>query len=134
MFLECANKTSDLGMASGIIADSDITSSSVLNSDSYAKFARLGKEKAWIPTTNDEHPWIQVNLQRLINITGLATQGLVFKDNNFVRSYYLSFGNINGTNWMNYTVQGKTKVSLLNDIIRLLLLFKPRVICSEQCF
>ena len=117
MFSECANKTSALGMANGTITDSDITSSPVLNSDSYAKFARLGREKAWIPTNTDEHPWIQVNLQRLINITGLATQGLVFKDKNaFIRSYYLSHGDIKGTNWMNYTIQGKTKVSLLNDI------------------
>jgi len=47
----------------------------------------------------------------------LATQGLVFKDKNaFIRSYYLSHGDIKGTNWMNYTIQGKTKVSLLNDI------------------
>ena len=117
MFSECANKTSALGMANGTITDSNITSSSVLNSDSYAKFARLGRGKAWIPIDTDEHPWIQVNLQRLINITGLATQGLVFKDKNaFIRSYYLSHGDIKGTNWMNYTVQGKTKVSLLNDI------------------
>ncbi|KAK2551263.1 Coagulation factor VIII [Acropora cervicornis] len=108
---ECANKTSALGMANGTITDSDITSSPVLNSDSYAKFARLGREKAWIPTNTDEHPWIQVNLQRLINITGLATQGLAFKDKNaFIRSYYLSHGDIKGTNWMNYTIQGKTKV------------------------
>ena len=134
MFSECANKTSALGMANGTITDSDITSSSVLNS-SYAKFARLGRGKAWIPTNTDGHSWIQVNLQRLINITGLATQGLVFKDKNaFIRSYYLSHGDINGTNWMNYTIQGKTKVSLSNHIIRLLLFFKPRVIFSEQCF
>ncbi|XP_015763107.1 PREDICTED: Down syndrome cell adhesion molecule-like protein 1 isoform X6 [Acropora digitifera] len=112
---ECANKTSALGMANGTITDSDITSSPVLNSDSYAKFARLGREKAWIPTKTDEHPWIQVNLQRLINITGLATQGLVFRDKiAFIRSYYLSHGDINGTNWMNYTVQGKTKVFQAN--------------------
>ncbi|XP_067041211.1 receptor-type tyrosine-protein phosphatase S-like isoform X4 [Acropora muricata] len=111
---ECANKTSALGMANGTITDSDITSSSVLNS-SYAKFARLGRGKAWIPTNTDGHSWIQVNLQRLINITGLATQGLVFKDKNaFIRSYYLSHGDINGTNWMNYTIQGKTKVFQAN--------------------
>lgn len=95
-------------MASGAIPDSDITASSVMNSDSYAKDARLGNKKAWTADhTFDKHPWIQVNLQKGMNITAIALQGL---EGSYITRFYLSYGD-DGNTWMNYTVQGKTKVS-----------------------
>ena len=94
-------------MASGTIPDSDITSSPVMNSDSYAHYARLGNNKAWTADESDKHPWIQVNLQKGMNITAIAVQGL---KGSYITRFYLSYGD-DGNNWMNYTVQGKTKVS-----------------------
>ena len=98
-------------MASGSIPDRDITASSALNSDSSAFHARLGNTKAWIPRSDDKHPWIQVNLQYRRNMTAIATQGF---NGSFVKSYYVSYGD-DGINWMNYTVQGRIKVFKLRS-------------------
>ena len=95
-------------MAKGSIPDKDITASSELDSDSSASNARiLGNAKAWIPSSNDQHPWIQVNLQYRRNLTAIVTQGF---NGSFVKSYYVSYGD-DGNNWMNYTVQGKIRVN-----------------------
>ena len=64
-----------VGIAKARIPNKDITASSELNSDSSAIHARFGNTKAWIPSSNDKHPWIQVNLQYERNLTGIVTQG-----------------------------------------------------------
>ncbi|XP_068703646.1 contactin-4-like isoform X2 [Montipora foliosa] len=94
--------------------DADITASSALNSNSYPKFARLRNSKGWIADDNDKHPWMGVNLHTAINITAIATQGVVYEGYPyFVESYYLSYGD-DGQNWVNYTFQGMTKVFQAN--------------------
>ena len=102
--------SSALGMAKGSIPDSDITASSALDSDSSAFHARVTNTKAWIPSSNDKHPWIQVNLQYRRNMSAIVTQGF---NGSFVKSYYVSYGDV-GSNWMNYTVQGKIKVHVFD--------------------
>ena len=108
-FVGCLNSTPELGMARGTIPDSDITASSMINSYSEPYFARLGNSKAWSADRKDLNPWIQVNLQKAINITDIATQGFT---GSYVRQYYLSYS-VSGNQWTNYTTQGVTKVSLL---------------------
>ena len=93
-------------MAKRRIPDRDITASSALDADSSAFHARVKNTKAWIPSSNDKDPWIQVNLQYGRNMTAIVTQGF---NGSFVKSYYVSYGD-DGSNWMNYTVQGKLKV------------------------
>ena len=106
---DCINQTPDV----------DITASSALNSNSYPKFARLRNSKGWIADDSDKHPWMAVNLHTAINITAIATQGVVYKGNPyFVESYYLSYGD-DGQNWVNYTIQGMTKVSV-EDFFKIL--------------
>ena len=105
-----------VGMASGSIPNRDITASSALNSDSEPFQARLQDTKAWIPRSDDKHPWIQVNLQYSRNMTAIATQGF---NGSFVKSYYVSYGD-DGINWKNYTVQGKIKVFKLRSRFNIL--------------
>ena len=97
-------------MTRGTIPDSDITASTVYNSDSYPQFARLGNNRAWTADPTDKHPWIQVNLQKGMNITAIAVQGL--KGSGYITWFHLSYGD-DGNTWMNYTVQGGIKVSFL---------------------
>ena len=99
--------SNDLGMRRGTIPDSAITASSAQNSDSNAYYARLNNTKAWVPDPNSKSAWIQVNLQYMRNITGIATQGF---QGSYVKQYYVSYGD-DGTNWRNYTEQGTVKVS-----------------------
>ncbi|XP_068720403.1 receptor-type tyrosine-protein phosphatase delta-like [Montipora capricornis] len=57
---------------------------------------------------------MQVNLHAAITITAIATQGFVYRDKQyFIKSYYLSYGD-DGNNWVNYTIQGMTKVFQAN--------------------
>jgi len=93
-------------MANGSVPDGDITASSALDSDSSAFHARVRNTKAWIPSPNDKHPWIQVNLQYRRIMTAIVTQGF---NGSFVKSYYVSYGD-DGINWTNYTDQGNIKV------------------------
>ena len=101
-------------MVKGSIPDSAVIASSELDSDLSAFHARLGNKKAWIPSSNDQHPWIQVNLQYRRNLTAIVTQGF---NGSFVKSYYVSYGDDENI-WMNYTVQGKIKVFIRIMILR----------------
>ena len=103
-------------MAKGSIPDKDITASSELDSDSSASNARLGNTKAWIPSSNDPHPWIQVNLQYRRNLTAIVTQGF---NGSFVKSYYVSYGD-DENNWMSYTVQGKIRVNKIKLFVTII--------------
>ena len=108
--------TPAVGMAKGSIPDKDITASSELDSDSSASNARLGNTKAWIPSSNDPHPWIQVNLQYRRNLTAIVTQGF---NGSFVKSYYVSYGD-DENNWMSYTVQGKIRVNKIKLFVTII--------------
>ena len=71
-----------LGMESGVISNTQITSSSELNDTStaiYARLNKLGKIRgtygAWIAATNDKNQWVEVNLYRQTVISGVIMQG-----------------------------------------------------------
>ena len=71
-----------LGMESGVISDTQITSSSDLSDTSTAIYARFnhlseinGTNGAWIAATNDKNQWVEVNLYRQTVITGVIMQG-----------------------------------------------------------
>uniref|UniRef100_A0A2I3G552 Milk fat globule EGF and factor V/VIII domain containing n=1 Tax=Nomascus leucogenys TaxID=61853 RepID=A0A2I3G552_NOMLE len=78
--LECVEP---LGMENGNIANSQITASSVRVTflslqhwaPELARLNRAGMVNAWTPSSNDENPWIQVNLLRRMWVTGVVTQG-----------------------------------------------------------
>ena len=69
-------------MESGVISDTQITSSSELSDTStaiYARFNQLseinGTNDAWIAAINDKNQWVEVNLYRQTVITGVIMQG-----------------------------------------------------------
>ncbi|XP_025023004.1 coagulation factor V [Python bivittatus] len=67
-----------MGLASGIIQDSQISASGHVGywEPKLARLNNAGKYNAWsIIKKENEHPWIQVDLQRQVVITGLQTQG-----------------------------------------------------------
>ena len=86
-----------LGMESGVISDTQITSSSDLSDTSTAIYARLnqlgdnnGTEGAWIAATNDKNQWVEVNLYRQTIVTGVTMQGNPSSDK-WVTSYKVEF-------------------------------------------
>ncbi|XP_028828696.1 EGF-like repeat and discoidin I-like domain-containing protein 3 isoform X2 [Denticeps clupeoides] len=97
-----------LGMEGGIISNQQITASSTHRSffqlqKWYPYFARLNKKglvNAWSAAESDRWPWIQINLQRRMRVTGLVTQGAKRVGiPEYVKSYKVAFSE-DGENWI----------------------------------
>ena len=84
-------------MESGIISDTQISSSSDLSDTSTAIYARLnqlseknGTKGMWIAANNDKNQWIEVNLYRQTVVTGVNIQGNPSPDN-WVSKYKVEY-------------------------------------------
>lgn len=96
---DCQNA---LGMASGYIADSQITASG--QEGPWApKLARLhnsGSINAW--STGEGNPWIQVDLLHLKIIHGIKTQGARQRLSSLYVSQFIVFYSLDGQRWKKY--------------------------------
>ncbi|XP_072191859.1 coagulation factor VIII isoform X3 [Excalfactoria chinensis] len=96
---DCQNA---LGMASGYIADSQITASG--QEGPWApKLARLhnsGSINAW--STGEGNPWIQVDLLHLKIIHGIKTQGARQRFSSLYVSQFVVFYSLDGQRWKKY--------------------------------
>ncbi|XP_071785279.1 lactadherin-like [Asterias amurensis] len=79
-----------LGMESRVIPDDNIKASSVFSYVTKASFARLNMEGGWCSLASDSNPWIQVNLNAKVYITGLITQG--YDSEYYVTTYKVMYG------------------------------------------
>uniref|UniRef100_A0A8C7WZW1 EGF-like repeats and discoidin I-like domains 3a n=1 Tax=Oryzias sinensis TaxID=183150 RepID=A0A8C7WZW1_9TELE len=104
-----------LGMEGGIISNQQITASSTHRAlfglqKWYPYFARLNKKglvNAWTAAENDRWPWIQINLQRRMRVTGVITQGAKrIGSPEYVKSYKVAYSD-DGKTWRTYRVKGK---------------------------
>ena len=84
-------------MESGVISDTQITSSSELSDTSTAIYARFnqrgeidGTDGAWIAAVNDKNQWVEVNLYRQTVVTGINMQGNPSSDK-WVTRYKVEF-------------------------------------------
>ncbi|XP_038060752.1 lactadherin-like [Patiria miniata] len=71
---ECSSPK-PLGMEDGTIQDDRITASSKHKTQYSAWKARLNNNNRWIPSRNDTHRWIEVDLVESTVVTGVITQG-----------------------------------------------------------
>lgn len=103
-----------LGMEGGIISNQQITASSTHRAlfglqKWYPYFARLNKKglvNAWTAAENDRWPWIQINLQRRMRVTGVITQGAKrIGSPEYVKSYKVAYSD-DGKTWRTYKVKG----------------------------
>ncbi|XP_031551983.1 uncharacterized protein LOC116289233 [Actinia tenebrosa] len=86
--------------APGIIQDSQMTSSSNLDSDHTASHGRLYGSSAWCSSTSSNTQYIQINLGQVMTVTGIATQGVHTMDK-WVRTYTISYST-DGNLWSTY--------------------------------
>uniref|UniRef100_A0A8C5P7B9 Discoidin, CUB and LCCL domain-containing protein 2 n=1 Tax=Leptobrachium leishanense TaxID=445787 RepID=A0A8C5P7B9_9ANUR len=100
-----------LGMESGVIPDSQINSSSVLewidpegqNNVWKSDKARLKKPgPSWAASFSDEHQWLQIDLNKLKRITGIITTGSTLSKYNYYVSSYKIFSSDDGSKWTTY--------------------------------
>ncbi|XP_060922982.1 neuropilin-2a isoform X1 [Limanda limanda] len=95
-----------LGLESGKISDDQISASTTFYDSRWLpRQARLNNEdNAWTPSEDSNKEFIQVDLQFLKVLTGIATQGAVSKETQ--KSYYVTTFKLevstNGEDWMVY--------------------------------
>ncbi|KAK3730962.1 hypothetical protein QZH41_007184 [Actinostola sp. cb2023] len=95
-----------LGMQSGVIPDARITASSMWNGNHAPAQGRLnynpprGKSGSWSSRHNRVGQWIQVDLNRVTKVTGIATQGRS-DANQWVKKYKLQYSS-DGKTFINY--------------------------------
>ncbi|XP_071320642.1 neuropilin-2a isoform X2 [Trachinotus anak] len=95
-----------LGMESGKISDDQITASTTFYDSRWLpRQARLNNDdNAWTPSEDSNKEYIQVDLQFLKVLTGIATQGAISKETQ--KSYYVTTFKLevstNGEDWMVY--------------------------------
>ncbi|XP_009996574.1 PREDICTED: coagulation factor V [Chaetura pelagica] len=76
-----------MGLASGVIHDSQINASDHIDywEPKLARLNNSGTYNAWSTTMKQELPWIQVDFQRQVLLTGIQTQGA----KQFLKSLYI---------------------------------------------
>ncbi|KAJ7320303.1 hypothetical protein JRQ81_019814 [Phrynocephalus forsythii] len=91
-----------MGLESGIIQDSQISASGHTGywKPQLARLNNAGKYNAWsIEKKDNEHPWIQVDLQREVIITGVKTQGAMqMLKHLYTIDYFIAYSK-NGRTW-----------------------------------
>ncbi|XP_033920207.1 coagulation factor VIII [Melopsittacus undulatus] len=97
--LNCQNA---LGLASGYIADSQITASGQYGqwAPYLARLDNTGSINAW--STDHSNAWIQVDLLRLMIIHGIKTQGARQKFSSLYISQFVVFYSFDGQRWKKY--------------------------------
>ncbi|XP_030838783.1 EGF-like repeat and discoidin I-like domain-containing protein 3 isoform X2 [Strongylocentrotus purpuratus] len=65
-----------LGLESGALPDSALSSSSCMSPLYCSRFGRLNSDKGWLALNTDPNPWIQVHFESSYIVTAITTQGI----------------------------------------------------------
>ncbi|XP_068551962.1 discoidin, CUB and LCCL domain-containing protein 2 [Anas acuta] len=107
-----------LGMESGVIPDSQITASSILEwSDQTGQMNTWKPENArlkrhgppWAAFLSDEHQWLQIDLNKEKRITGIITTGSTLAEYYYYVSAYRILYSDDGQKWTAYREPGMDK-------------------------
>ena len=104
-----------LGMQSNAITDDLISSSTEHSPPFRATSARLMGTLAWLPTTVDPDPWIQVNFVLTVTIIEILTQGRPHY-NQWTKNYKVAFAQEASRFTFYRDETGQEKVKALQDI------------------
>ncbi|XP_072300889.1 discoidin, CUB and LCCL domain-containing protein 2 [Eucyclogobius newberryi] len=101
-----------LGLGSGVLADSQLTASSAWEwSGMWAPTgARLKSDKPpWAPSQSDQQQFLQIDLKREKNITGIITTGSTMREYQYYVSAYRVLYSSNGQQWQSFRETNSTK-------------------------
>ena len=85
-----------LGIESGNVTGDQLTSSSFDGSFQAAN-AILNQEGAWVPATNDQNQWLQIDLHRQLLVSGVVIQGTPDSEG-WVTRYQVKYA-LDGVSW-----------------------------------
>ncbi|KAJ0029157.1 hypothetical protein NQD34_004154 [Periophthalmus magnuspinnatus] len=148
--LRCISR---LGLEGGGISESHLRSSSVRYTlmglqrwgPELARLNLKGLVNAWSPAPHDRYPWIQVDLTRIMRVSGLVSQGagrLGYSE--FVKAFKVSYS-LNGTDFTYYQRDGRDvvfsgnmdkdspKTSLLDPPLLTQFIRIVPVVCRRAC-
>lgn len=110
-------------MQNGVISDGQISASSQADQQHRAELSRLHLQgKNWVPRSNDQHPWLQIDLGTPINVvTAVATQGRQLYPR-WVRTYRVAYSD-DAVNFQLYTEQGQNQSKVKLKCITTWLMF-----------
>uniref|UniRef100_A0A3P9MR60 Milk fat globule-EGF factor 8 protein b n=1 Tax=Oryzias latipes TaxID=8090 RepID=A0A3P9MR60_ORYLA len=106
-----------LGMEGGGIAESQISASSVRYSllglqrwgPELARLHKKGLVNAWSAAAHDKNPWIQINMQRKMRLTGIVTQGASRMGSaEFIKAFKVA-SSLDGKTYTMYRTEGQRK-------------------------
>uniref|UniRef100_A0A803VCS9 Discoidin, CUB and LCCL domain containing 2 n=1 Tax=Ficedula albicollis TaxID=59894 RepID=A0A803VCS9_FICAL len=114
----CSGCYGTLGMESGVIPDSHITSSSILEwpnqtgqvniwKPENARLKRIGPP--WAAFISDEHQWLQIDLNKEKKITGIITTGSTLAEHYYYVSAYRILYSDDAQKWTVYREPGTGK-------------------------
>ncbi|XP_059207067.1 EGF-like repeat and discoidin I-like domain-containing protein 3 isoform X2 [Centropristis striata] len=106
-----------LGMEGGAIVESQISSSSVhygiLGLQRWGpELARLNNQgivNAWTSATHDRNPWIEIDMQKKMRLTGIITQGASrMGASEYIKAFKVA-SSFDGTAYITYRVEGQRR-------------------------
>uniref|UniRef100_A0A3B3ZQQ8 F5/8 type C domain-containing protein n=1 Tax=Periophthalmus magnuspinnatus TaxID=409849 RepID=A0A3B3ZQQ8_9GOBI len=106
----CAGCISLLGMEGGSIVESQISASSVHYGivglqrwgPELARLNNQGIVNAWTSATHDRNPWIQIDMQKTMRLTGIITQGASrLGAAEFIKAYKITYS-LDGQSYNTY--------------------------------
>jgi hypothetical protein len=95
-----------------LLCDDAIVASSIYDKNYKSFNARLkkaGSSCSWAPADKG-HSWLQVDLEQLSIVKGIATQGTCHDEDEWVMSYSVSYSS-DGGDWTSYQESGNEKAS-----------------------
>ncbi|XP_030210788.1 EGF-like repeat and discoidin I-like domain-containing protein 3 isoform X1 [Gadus morhua] len=120
---DCQHRCSGpIGMEGGTVSDDQLSSSSSDRTvwglhrwlPQRARLHLPGLVNAWSPAESDLWPWIQVNLQQWMRITGVITQGARrLGRSEFVKTYRVAYGD-DGKTWRMIKAKGSKEDMLFH--------------------
>ncbi|XP_061750624.1 EGF-like repeat and discoidin I-like domain-containing protein 3 isoform X1 [Nerophis ophidion] len=106
-----------LGMEGGGVAESQISASSVRYTflglqrwgSELARLNNKGLVNAWSPAPHDRNPWLQVNMQSKMRVTGIVTQGASrVGTSEFIKAFKVA-SSLDGKTYTTYRTEGQRK-------------------------
>ena len=85
-----------LGIESGKVTSDQFTASS-FNGSLIAANAILNQKGAWVPATNDQHQWLQIDIHRQVLVSGVVIQGRPDREI-WVTTYHVEYA-LDGVSW-----------------------------------
>ena len=112
---------SPLGMATGIIKDSQLNASSHYNTSYMPQNARLQQTGSWCASTDNISPFLQIDLGLVYVICSVSLQGNSL-DDQWTKTFTIQ-GSTDGRQFSSYQENGKTRVRIMSSSIQCLLEF-----------